>query len=77
MCRWMRGIRKIGCAYMVEDSAPAVLLTAGGSEATVQPDCRDTGVIDVVERGRGLGGEREGDRGAVVSGADGRSIWRM
>ena len=29
MCRWIRRIRWSGCSYMVEDSAPVVLLTQG------------------------------------------------
>ena len=75
MCRWTRGIRQERLRYMLEDSAPVVVLTqeeAGGAVVG------DEGAGDRGGRRSGCVGRRAGEQsGCGENGTDGRGIWRM
>ena len=73
MCRWIRGIRRSGCAYMVEDAGAAVLLT---QKKLLEQAGRTSAAVDDCAGGRS--GERS--KAAVASGIESAvaaaRIWR-
>ena len=73
MCRWIRGTRESGWRFMLEDSAPAALLTEAGLKGLFAGLTRSIAVTTskTAELAGGAAGEESRTRG------ERRSIWLM